>query len=71
MYCYFRVRFFQDLRAAINWNNQGQLYLHQGHIPQTYSKLNLSKVSAIVLVECNEAGLVSETNVLLPLRQYK
>ena len=42
--------FTQDFRAGIDWNNQGQFYLHQDHKPLTYSRLSSTKDLIIYLV---------------------
>ena len=58
--------FAQDFRVGIDWNRKSQLYLHQDHIPLTYSKPNLSKDIFLPLL-ATAVVLTKSTNSLKTL----
>ena len=48
-------------------NSYGQLYLHQGHRPLTYTiQVSPQDILAISSPDCTKTRLISESNVLLP-----
>ena len=57
--------FAQDFRVGIDWNYQGHLYLHKDLKSLTYTKPSPSKYPTIFSVECDEARLISTTNILI------
>ena len=58
--------FTQYFWVGIDWNDQGQLYLHQDHRPITYSRPSPSKEWENLLVQCSEDRVIRETEVILP-----
>ena len=66
MSSYLMFRFYLRFLVGIDWNTQGQLYLHQDYIFLTYARSKSATDSAICSVDFKEVRLLSKRNVLLP-----
>ena len=58
--------FAQNLRVGLDWNNEGQLCLHQDHKFLTYLRPSSARDLEIYSVDYNNARVFSEINVLSP-----
>ena len=59
------LEFVQNFKVGIEQSHLGHLYLHQDDKLLAYSKPNPSKDPTLFSVECDEAILISRTNILV------